>query len=95
MAVSCGKGNEPVLAPGEMETVTGAAGMLARNLAYMPDSSGWSPPPNGALMSDLESLAKVHVELWPVFFKAAADTAAKLEQLMIQQQQEQQQEQLL
>jgi len=95
IAVSCGEKPGPTLTEGEMELISGAAGMLARNLAYLPDSSGWSPAPDISVISELEGLAAANVEVWPVFFRAAADTAAKLEQIMIQQQQELQLEQFL
>ncbi len=53
------------------------------------------PPPDSTAILALEQLALRNVETWPVFFRAAADTASKLEQLMIQAQREEQQFQLL
>lgn len=91
--VSCG--NSPGPSPAEMELVTSAAGMLARNLAYLPDAPGWSQPPDEQMMANLETMAKRNIEIWPVFFRAAADTAAKLEQLNIQQLQEDRQSEIL
>ena len=78
-----------------MELITVSAGMLARNLAYLPDSSGWSPSPGPEALQALEAMSEANTSLWPVFFRAAADTAAKLEQIMIQEMQEAQQSQLL
>lgn len=95
LILSCGSDPGPEFTPEEMDLITSAAGMLARSLAYFPGSAGWSPEPDNEMIAELESLAARQVELWPVFFRAAADTAAKLEQLMIQQQQESQQSQLL
>ncbi len=94
-ALSCGGEPEPVFTPAETELISTAAGMLARNLAYIPDSSGWSPPPGEEMLMELEAISERHFELWPFFFRAAADSASKLEQLLIQRQQEEQQMQLL
>lgn len=94
-ALSCGGEPEPEFTPEEAHLIASAAGMLARNLAYLPDSAGWSPPPGPELIMELEAMAEARVELWPTFFRAAADTAAKLEQLLIQMQLEEQQSQLL
>ena len=94
-ALSCGREPEPEFTPAETELITTAAGMLARNLAYPPDSSGWSPPPGEEMILELEALSERHFHLWPLFFRATADTASKLEQILIQRQQEEQQSQLL
>ncbi len=94
-ALSCGGEPEPVFTPVETELISTAAGMLARNLAYLPDSSGWSPPPSEEMLIELEAISNRHFELWPVFFRAAADSASKLEQILIQRQNEEQQMQLL
>lgn len=93
--LSCGGEPEPEFTPVETELITTAAGMLARNLAYCPDSAGWSPSPGEEMMLELELMSERHFELWPTFFRAAADSAAKLEQILIQRQQEDQQLQLL
>lgn len=93
--VACGGEPGPEFTPEDMELITEAASMTARNLAFLPDSAGWSPPPDSTAILALEQLALRNVETWPVFFRAAADTASKLEQLMIQAQREEQQFQLL
>jgi hypothetical protein len=92
---SCGGKPAPEFSPGEMEVITAAAGMVARNLAYAPGSPEWSPAPDEAVTAYLDSLAEGHMQLWPVFFRAAADTASKIEQIMIQRTAEEQQSQLL
>lgn len=94
-AGGCGSEPPEEFTPEEMELITESAGMLARNLAYLPDSSGWSPFPDQEALQALETMAEGNVSLWPVFFRAAADTAAKLEQIMIQEMQEAQQAELL
>jgi hypothetical protein len=94
-ALSCGREPEPEFTPAETELITTAAGMLARNLAYSPDSSNWSPPPDEEMIAELEALAEQHFKVWPIFFRATADTSSKLEQILIQSQQEEQQLQLL
>jgi hypothetical protein len=81
------KENEPLLAE--------AAGMLARNLAYAEGHRFWSPPPGPETIDELSALAVTSVELWPMFFKFAADSAAKLELLEVQARQEELQLQLL
>ncbi len=93
--LACGTEPGPEFTPEEMELISEAASMTARNLAFLPDSAGWSPPPDSTAIMALERIARRQVELWPVFFRAAADTALKLEQLMIQAQREEQQFQLL
>lgn len=91
----CGSEPREEFTPEEMELITVSAGMLARNIAYLPDSSGWSPSPGPEALQALEAMSEANTSLWPVFFRAAADTAAKLEQIMIQEMQEAQQSQLL
>ncbi len=94
-AASCGNKSATELTTEQMELVTTGAGMLARNLSYMPDSAGWSEAPDQELLDELENLAQSHTELWPVFFRAAADTASKLDQLEQQARQEAIQAELL
>lgn len=79
----------------EARLISDAAGMLARNLAFLPDSTGWSPLPDDETLSRLELMSNEHIDLWPLFFRAAADTSAKLEQLELQAQREEQQFDLL
>ncbi len=62
--------------------------MLARNLAFLPSDSSWSEPPGDELIAELELMSKVNSEIWPTFFRAAADTALKLDQIELQAQQE-------
>ncbi len=95
LAGGCGSEPDEEFTPEEMELITASAGMLARNIAYLPDSSGWSPCPGPEALQALGSIAETNSSLWPVFFRAAADTASKLEQIMIQEMQEAQQSQLL
>lgn len=92
---ACGSSEESALTPEETRMISDAAGMLARNLAFLPDSTGWSPMPDGDVIYRLETLSHEHLDLWPLFFRAAADTSAKLEQLQLQEQQELQQFELL
>lgn len=62
--------------------------MLARNLAYLPADSNWSESPDEALVAEIELMAETHTDAWPTFFRAAADTAMKLDQIELQAQQE-------
>jgi len=80
-AASCSDKSASELTVEQMNVITTGAGMLARNLSYMPDSTGWSEPPGQELLDEIENLAQSHTEVWPVFFRAAADTASKLDQL--------------
>ena len=93
--LSCGGEDDPVFTAEEMQLITSAAGSTARNLAYSPEDENWSPAPNGETLAMLEEISSRNVELWPVFFRTAADTAAKLEQILVMEQQEQQQSELL
>jgi len=80
-AASCSSKSAADLTAEQMDMLTTGAGMLARNLSYMPDSAGWSEAPGPELLNELEILSQSHTELWPVFFRAAADTAMKLDEL--------------
>lgn len=86
--ISCGDKPATELTPEQLNTISEGAGMLARNLAYIPADSNWSEAPDQALITELELIAERHTDLWPLFFRAAADTANKLEQLELQAQQE-------
>ncbi|MCK5785845.1 MAG: hypothetical protein KAH54_04700 [Candidatus Sabulitectum sp.] len=92
---SCGDKPATELTPEQLNTISENAGMLARNLAYLPSDSSWSEAPDEALTAELELMAEKHTDVWPLFFRAAADTANKLEQLELQAQQEAIQAELL
>jgi len=95
LCCACGSEAEPVFTLQEQELITTAAGRLARNLAYLPDSEDWSPAPTEEMIHELEAISERHHELWPILFRAAADSASKLEQLLIQRQQEENMMELL
>jgi len=88
LALACKEESTTELTPIQMNTITTGAGMLARNLAYLPADSSWSEAPDEAFVQELELMSVGHTEVWPAFFRAAADTAMKLDQLELQAQQE-------
>lgn len=88
LAMACGEKSATELTPIQMNAITTGAGMLARNLAYLPADSSWSEAPDEALIQELELMSVNHTEVWPTFFRAAADTAMKLDQIELQTQQE-------
>lgn len=88
LALACGEKPETELTPVQLNTITTGAGMLARNLTYIPADSGWSEAPDEAFVQELELMSVGHTEVWPTFFRAAADTAMKLDQIELQAQQE-------
>ncbi|MEA3266782.1 MAG: hypothetical protein U9P42_07555 [Candidatus Fermentibacteria bacterium] len=88
LVLACKEKPATELTPIQMSTITTGAGMLARNLAYLPADSSWSEAPDEAFIQELELMSVNHTEVWPTFFRAAADTAMKLDQLEIQEQQE-------
>ncbi len=94
-ALACGEKPATELTPVQTNTIATGAGMLARNLAYLPADSGWSEAPNDAFIQELELMSVEHTEVWPNFFRAAADTAMKLDQIELQAQQEAIQAELL
>jgi hypothetical protein len=93
LTLSCS--NSAELMPEQLALVSTGAGMLARNLAYMPGDSNWSKPPEAGLLAELEAMAEDRSDIWPLFFRAAADSAAKLDQLEMQARQEAVQAELL
>ncbi len=86
--VGCGEKSTSELTVVQQAKITTGAGMLARNLTYLPGDSAWSEIPSEQYMADLVLIAEEHTEVWPIFFRAAADTAMKIEQLEMQLQQE-------
>lgn len=88
LALACGEKSATELTPIQMNTITTSAGMLARNLAYLPADSSWSEAPDESLIQELELMSVNNTEVWPTFFRAAADTAMKLDQIELQAQQE-------
>ncbi len=88
IAASCSENPATDFTAEQMNIITTGAGMLARNLAFLPDSAGWSEAPGRELTEQLELMSETNTEVWPVFFRAAADTAMKLDQLEQQAQQE-------
>lgn len=83
-SLGCGKENDATPTASQMETISMAAGMLARNLAYDQADSNWSEPPSQMQLGTIEELAKENTIIWPTFFRAASDTAMKLEQIELQ-----------
>ena len=83
-SLSCGNEKDTTPTATQMETITTAAGMLTRNLAYNQADSNWSEPPDQMQLKAIEELAKENTVIWPTFFRAASDTAMKLEQLDLQ-----------
>ncbi len=83
-SLSCGNEKDTTPTAAQMETITTAAGMLTRNLAYNQADSNWSEPPDQMQLKAIEELAKENTVIWPTFFRAASDTAMKLEQLDLQ-----------
>lgn len=88
LLLACGGSSSTELTPEQLSTISTGAGMLARNLAYLPADSNWSEAPDKEFLSELELMSVEHTEAWPTFFRAAADTAMKLDQLELQAQQE-------
>ncbi len=88
LLISCGEEPASDLTQEQLNIISTGAGMLARNLAYLPADSNWSEAPEEGLISELELMAETHTDVWPLFFRAAADSAGKLEQLEIQAQRE-------
>jgi len=86
--LSCGYDNTDELSSDQIDLIATAAGMLARNLAYLPDSPLWSEPPDESVLGELELMALEHTDVWPLFFRAAADSAGKFEQIELQTQRE-------
>ncbi|PIE51481.1 hypothetical protein CSA37_11545 [Candidatus Fermentibacteria bacterium] len=84
----CGSDRETELTEQQITVITRAAGMLARNMAYSPDAEEWSSMPEADTMNLLEELSQEHTDLWPRFFRAAADSSIKLIQLEEQARQE-------
>lgn len=96
LVISCGGNNETTeLMPEQLRIISECASMLARNLAFLPEEPGWSAAPGQELIAEIELMNRTHTEVWPVFFRAAADTATKLNQLEIQAQQEAAQAEML
>ena len=95
LALACGEKSATELTPIQMNTITAGAGMLARNLAYLPADSSWSEAPDEAFVQELELMSVEHTEVWPTFFRAAADSAMKFDQLELQAQREAIQAELL
>lgn len=93
--LSCGSGEEQRFTREDTELITVTAGMLARNLAFTPEDSMWSPAPDPGSLARLEELAETDAGVWPLFFRAASDSAMKFEQLVINRQAEAQQAELL
>ncbi len=88
MLTSCGENTTSELTPHQLNIIAAGAGQLARNLAYLPTDSSWAPAPGDSIISELELMSLEHTDVWPTFFRAAADTAMKFDQLMQQAQQE-------
>lgn len=88
LLLACGESSTRELTPEQLVSISTGAGMLARNLAYLPADSSWSEAPGEALITELELMSVNHTDVWPTFFRAAADTAMKLDQLELQAQQE-------
>lgn len=88
LLLACGESSTTELTPGQMNIISTGAGMLARNLAYLPADSNWSEAPGEELISELELMSVKHTDVWPTFFRTAADSAGKLEQLEILAQRE-------
>ena len=95
LSLACGEDSTSELTIEQLSIISSGAGLLARNLAYLPTDSKWTEPPDELLLSELEQMSKENVQVWPTFFRAAADTAMKLDQLEIQAEQEAIQSQLL
>jgi hypothetical protein len=85
---SCGYKTTDDLSGDQLNFIYTSAGMLARNLAYLPGSPGWCEPPGESVLEELELLAQEHTDVWPLFFRAAADSAGKIEQIELQTQHE-------
>ncbi len=83
-SLSCGNEKDTIPTASQMQTITTVAGMLARNLAYNQADSNWSEPPSQIQLRAIEELAKENTVVWPTFFRAASDTAMKLEQIDLQ-----------
>jgi len=83
-SLNCGNKKDTTPTATQMQTITTAAGMLARNLAYNQADSNWSEPPSQMQLRAIEELAKENTVVWPTFFRAASDTAMKLEQIDLQ-----------
>ena len=84
-SLGCGKEKDVIPTATQMESIATAAGMLARNLAFESDNANWSQAPDQAQLEAIEQLAKENVIIWPTFFRAAADSAMKLEQIDMQE----------
>ncbi len=95
LLLACGEDSTSELTAEQLSIISSGAGLLARNLAYLPTDSNWTESPDESLLSELEQMSKENTEVWPMFFRAAADTAMKFDQLEIQAQQEAIQSELL
>lgn len=82
--LGCENKEDSIPTASQMQTIATAAGMLARNLAYNQADSNWSEPPTQTQLRTIEELAEENVVIWPTFFRAASDTAMKLEQIELQ-----------
>ena len=92
---SCGENTASELTPYQLNIIAEGAGQLARSLAYLPSDSNWTPAPGENIISELELMSLEHTDVWPAFFRAAADTAMKFDQLLQQAQREAIQEEML
>ena len=95
LLLACGENSTSELTAEQLSIINSGAGLLARNLAYLPTDSNWTEPPDEHFFSELEQMSEANTEVWPTFFRAAADTAMKLDQIEIQAQQEAIQSQML
>ncbi len=95
LLLACGENSDSQLTPEQLSRINSGAGLLARNLAYLPTDSNWTEPPDELFLSELELMAEENIEVWPIFFRAAADTAMKLDQIEIEAQREAIQSELL
>ncbi len=95
LLLACGENSTTELTPEQLNKISTGAGMLARNLSYLPADSNWSEAPDEVFIQELDVMSVVHTEVWPTFFRAAADSAMKFDQLELQAQQEAVQAELL
>lgn len=95
LILACGESSTTELTPEQLNKISTGAGMLARNLSYLPADSNWSEAPDEGFIQELEVMSAAHTEVWPTFFRAAADSAMKFDQFELQAQQEAIQAELL